>query len=50
VPYNPPDSEERHGPEQAGLPMEVGRMVGFLASGFSSYVTRVNIVVNGGTR
>ena len=38
------------GLERAGLPIEVGRVAGFLASGFSSYVTGANIVVDGGTR
>lgn len=33
---------------RAGLPEEVGRVAGFLASGFSSYVTGANIVVDGG--
>jgi len=37
------------GLERAGLPIEVGRVAGFLASGFSSYVTGANIVVDGGT-
>lgn len=36
------------GLERAGLPQEVGRVAGFLASGFSSYVTGANIVVDGG--
>jgi len=36
------------GLERAGLPIEVGRVAGFLASGFSSYVTGANIVVDGG--
>lgn len=33
---------------RAGLPEEVGRVAGFLASGFSSYVSGANIVVDGG--
>ncbi|KAM0715145.1 hypothetical protein Q7P37_009610 [Cladosporium fusiforme] len=33
---------------RAGLPMEVARVVGFLSSGFSSYITGSNIVVDGG--
>ena len=36
------------GMERAGLPEEVGRVDGFLASGFSSYITGSNIVVDGG--
>ena len=36
------------GLERAGLPAEVGRVAGFLASGFSSYITGVNLVVDGG--
>jgi NAD(P)-dependent dehydrogenase (short-subunit alcohol dehydrogenase family) len=36
------------GLERAGLPTEIGRVVGFLASGFSSYITGANIVVDGG--
>ncbi|KAK3113651.1 hypothetical protein LTR53_008864 [Teratosphaeriaceae sp. CCFEE 6253] len=36
------------GLERAGLPMEVGRVAGFLASGFSSYITGHNMVVDGG--
>lgn len=36
------------GLERSGLPVEVGRVAGFLASGFSSYVTGANIVVDGG--
>lgn len=34
--------------ERLGLPMEVARVVGFLSSGFSSYVTGANLVVDGG--
>ena len=36
------------GLERAGVPMEVGRVAGFLASGFSSYITGSNLVVDGG--
>jgi NAD(P)-dependent dehydrogenase (short-subunit alcohol dehydrogenase family) len=31
------------GLERAGLPTEIGRVAGFLASGFSSYITGANI-------
>lgn len=36
------------GLERAGNPMEVAKVVGFLASAFSSYVTGANMVVDGG--
>ena len=36
------------GLERAGLPAEVGRVAGFLASGFSSYVHGANLIVDGG--
>lgn len=36
------------GLERAGLPQEVARVAGFLASGFSSYITGSNLVVDGG--
>lgn len=38
------------GLERAGLPAEVGRVAGFLASGFSSYITGANLVVVSTTR
>lgn len=39
---------ENIGLGRAGLPVEVARVVGFLASGFSSYITGSNMVVDGG--
>jgi NAD(P)-dependent dehydrogenase (short-subunit alcohol dehydrogenase family) len=36
------------GLERAGLPREVVRVAGFLASGFSSYITGANLVIDGG--
>lgn len=41
-------NEKTGGLERSGLPMEVARVVGFLSSGFSSFVTGSNIVVDGG--
>jgi NAD(P)-dependent dehydrogenase (short-subunit alcohol dehydrogenase family) len=39
---------ETVGLERSGEPEEVAKVVGFLASGFSSYVQGANIVVDGG--
>ena len=36
------------GLERAGLPTEVARVAGFLASGFSAYITGANLTVDGG--
>jgi NAD(P)-dependent dehydrogenase (short-subunit alcohol dehydrogenase family) len=47
----PLKSQHKHiGLERAGLPIEVGRVAGFLASGFSSYITGANMVIDGGAR
>jgi len=40
--------KQQIGLERAGLPTEVGRVAGFLASGFSSYITGANLIVDGG--
>ena len=40
--------KEHIGLERAGIPTEVARVAGFLASGFSSYMTGSNMVVDGG--
>ena len=40
--------KETVGLGRAGEPEEVAKVVGFLASGFSSYVQGANIVVDGG--
>jgi NAD(P)-dependent dehydrogenase (short-subunit alcohol dehydrogenase family) len=37
-----------NGLERAGRPEEVGRVAGFLASGFSSYITGAELRVDGG--
>lgn len=42
------NQKEIVGLERAGLPSEVARVAGFLASGFSSYITGANMVVDGG--
>lgn len=44
-------SQKQHiGLERAGKPSEVARVAGFLASGFSSYMTGGNLVIDGGAR
>jgi len=45
---SPETQKANIGLERAGTPAEVGRVAGFLASGFSSYITGANMVVDGG--
>jgi NAD(P)-dependent dehydrogenase (short-subunit alcohol dehydrogenase family) len=40
--------ESNIGLERPGKPIEVARVAGFLASGFSSYITGATLVVDGG--
>ncbi|KAK4560821.1 hypothetical protein LTR86_005401 [Recurvomyces mirabilis] len=40
--------QEIVGLERSGVPMEVAKVAGFLASGFSSYITGQNMIVDGG--
>jgi NAD(P)-dependent dehydrogenase (short-subunit alcohol dehydrogenase family) len=45
---SPESQQQIIGLERAGLPVEVARVAGFLASGFSSYITGANLIVDGG--
>ncbi|OAP61818.1 hypothetical protein AYL99_04021 [Fonsecaea erecta] len=45
---SPAAQKNNIGLERAGTPAEVGRVAGFLASGFSSYITGANMIVDGG--
>ncbi|KIW10839.1 hypothetical protein PV08_10138 [Exophiala spinifera] len=45
---SPAAQKQNIGLERAGRPAEVARVAGFLASGFSSYITGSNMVVDGG--
>ena len=42
------DMAMNNGLERAGTPTEVARVAGFLASGFSAFITGQNLVVDGG--
>ena len=45
---SPETQRAQIGLERAGIPSEVARVAGFLASGFSGYITGANLVVDGG--